>query len=166
MTPGQHASPPLVTLSIDCGGTGLKALLLDAEAAQLGERVRVPTPYPLSPGQFVSVLVDLTAGLTGYDRVTVGLPGMLRHGQVLTTPHYPTLAGPYTPVDAVLDGQWRGFDAQTALAEAFGRPTRVFNDAEVQGAAVISGTGLELALTLGHRPRQRDLRRRPPRAAP
>lgn len=149
MTPGQHASPPLVTLSIDCGGTGLKALLLDSQAEQISERVRVPTPYPLAPDRFVSVLVELTAGLSGYDRVTVGMPGMIRHGRVVTTPHYPRLAGPFTPVDTVLDQQWRGFDAQHALAEAFGRPTRVLNDAEVQGAGSISGLGLELVLTLG-----------------
>jgi polyphosphate glucokinase len=149
MTPGQHVSPPLVTLSIDCGGTGLKALLLDADASPLADRVRIPTPYPLSPDRFVATLVDLTTGLTGYDRVTVGLPGMIRHGRVVHTPHYPRIAGPFTPVDAVLDEQWRGFDAQAALTEAFGRPTRVFNDAEVQGAALISGTGLELVLTLG-----------------
>jgi polyphosphate glucokinase len=139
----------LVTLSIDCGGTGLKALLLDADAQPIGERVRVATPYPLSPSRFVAVLGELTDGISGYDRVTVGLPGMIRHGRVVSTPHYPTLAGPFTPVDAVLDEQWRGFDAQAALAEAFGRPTRVFNDAEVQGAGVISGAGVELVLTLG-----------------
>lgn len=149
MTPGQHSSPPLVTLSIDCGGTGMKALLLDADAEQVGERIRIPTPYPMSPSRFVSVVVDLTSGLPGYDRVTVGMPGMIRHGRVIYTPHYPTLAGPFTPLDAVLDEKWRGFDAQSALTEAFGRPTRVFNDAEVQGAAVIRGTGLELVLTLG-----------------
>jgi polyphosphate glucokinase len=149
MTPGQHATPPLVTLAIDCGGTGLKALLLDADAQQVGERVRIRTPYPLAPARFVSVLVDLTAPLTGYDRVTVGMPGMIRHGWVVATPHYPTLAGPFTPIDAVLEAQWRGFDAQTALGDALGRPTRVFNDAEVQGAAVVTGTGLELVLTLG-----------------
>jgi polyphosphate glucokinase len=137
------------TLSIDCGGTGLKALLLDEAGEQLGERVRIPTPYPLGPERFVAELVTLTAGLGGYDRVTVGMPGMIRHGRVVSTPHYPTLAGPFTLVDAALAERWSGFDAQAALAAAFERPTRVFNDAEVQGAAVVSGTGLELVLTLG-----------------
>lgn len=137
------------TLSVDCGGTGLKALLLDAAGEQLGERVRVPTPYPLAPEGFVAELVALTSGLGAYDRVTVGMPGMIRHGRVISTPHYPRLAGPFTPADAVLVQRWRGFDAQAVLTEAFGRPTRVFNDAQVQGAAVVSGTGLELVLTLG-----------------
>jgi polyphosphate glucokinase len=137
------------TLSIDCGGTGLKALLLDDAGQQKGERVRIPTPYPMGPEMFVTQLVALTAGLGRFDRATVGMPGMIRHGRVVSTPHYPRLAGPFTPVDAVLAERWRGFDAQGALAQAFDRPTRVFNDAEVQGCAVVSGHGLELVLTLG-----------------
>jgi polyphosphate glucokinase len=139
----------LTTLSVDCGGTGLKALLLDDTGEQLGERVRIPTPYPMGPERFVAELVDLVAGLGGFDRATVGMPGMIRHGRVVSTPHYPRLAGPFTPVDQVLAQSWLGFDAQAALTEAFGRPTRVLNDAEVQAAAVVSGVGLELVLTLG-----------------
>jgi len=139
----------LTTLSVDCGGTGLKALLLDDSGEQLSERVRVPTPYPMGPDRFVAELVALVSGLAGFDRATVGMPGMIRHGTVVSTPHYPRLAGPFTPLDQVLADRWRGFDAEAALTEAFGRPTRVLNDAEVQGAAVVSGAGLELVLTLG-----------------
>jgi len=139
----------LTTLSIDCGGTGLKALLLDEAGAQLGERVRIVTPYPLGPERFITELVALSAQLGGFDRVTVGMPGMIRHGRVVTTPHYPRTAGPFTPVDPALARLWRGFDAEGALSQAFRRPTRVFNDAEVQGAAVVAGVGLELVLTLG-----------------
>jgi polyphosphate glucokinase len=157
MSPGQHAAPPapaapparLTTLSIDCGGSKLKARLFNADGEPLGERVRIVTPYPLAPDQFVTELVQLTAALTGYDRVTVGLPGMVRHGRVISTPHYPRLAGPFTPVDSVLAQRWRGFDAQAALEQAFGRPTKVLNDAEVQGAGVVTGSGVELVLTLG-----------------
>ena len=148
--PIRHAvDMTLTTLSVDCGGTGLKALLLGEAGEQLGERVRIPTPYPLAPELFVSELVNLTASLGRFDRVTVGMPGMIRHGVVVSTPHYSTLAGPFTPVDQVLANRWRGFDAQAALTHAFGRPTRVFNDAEVQGAAVVRGHGVELVLTLG-----------------
>jgi polyphosphate glucokinase len=136
----------LTTLSVDCGGTGLKALLLNDAGEQLGERVRISTPYPMGPERFVTELVDLVAGLGAFDRATVGMPGMIRHGRVVSTPHYPR---PFTPVDQVLAGRWLGFDAQAALTDAFGRPTRVLNDAEVQAAAVVRGAGLELVLTLG-----------------
>lgn len=36
----------LVTLSIDIGGTGLKASVLDQGGKMMVDRVRVPTPYP------------------------------------------------------------------------------------------------------------------------
>ena len=45
--------------------------------------------------------------------------------------------------------EWEGFDAQTAVANAMGIPVRVLNDAEIHGAGVIAGQGLELVLTLG-----------------
>ena len=137
------------TLSIDCGGTGLKAAVLDTAGAMISERVRVPVPYPLTPARFVRELVDLTRGLPAYDRVTAGLPGMIRHGTVIATPHYPTVAGPFTPVDPELLRAWTGFPAATALAQAFDRPVLVLNDAQVQGASVVQGRGVELVLTLG-----------------
>jgi polyphosphate glucokinase len=36
-----------------------------------------------------------------------------------------------------------------ALTKAFGIPTKVANDADIQGAAVVSGKGLEVVITLG-----------------
>ena len=44
---------------------------------------------------------------------------------------------------------WESFDLETDLARALGRPTKVANDADVQGSAVVAGRGLELVLTLG-----------------
>jgi polyphosphate glucokinase len=137
------------TLAIDCGGTGLKALVLDERAEPLCERTRIRTPYPLSPERFVRELVGLAAPLPAFDRVTVGMPGMIRHGHVVATPHYPTVSGPFTEQDPRLLRAWSGFDVAAALGAAFGRPTLVLNDAEVQGAAVQTGQGLELVLTLG-----------------
>jgi polyphosphate glucokinase len=111
--------------------------------------IRVPTPYPLSTELFVQTLVDLAAQLPKADRATVGMPGMIRHGVVITTPHYVTKSGPRTRVLPELVVQWEGFDARAALETALGIPARVLNDAEVHGAGVIAGQGLELVLTLG-----------------
>jgi polyphosphate glucokinase len=137
------------TLTIDCGGGGIKASVLDDAGTMRAQPLRVPTPYPLPPTLFVKTLLDLGAELPVADRVTVGMPGMLRHGVVVATPHYVTRSGPRTRVDPELVELWRGFDARTALAEAFGLPTLVLNDAEVHGAGVVAGTGCELVLTLG-----------------
>ncbi|MFC0527042.1 ROK family protein [Phytohabitans kaempferiae] len=137
------------TLAIDCGGGGIKASVLDEAGTMRAQPVRVPTPYPLPPSLFVQTLSDLAGELPTAERATVGMPGMIRHGVVVATPHYVTRNGPRTKVDPDLVGQWAGFDARTALTGAFDMPTLVLNDAEVHGAGVVAGTGLELVLTLG-----------------
>jgi polyphosphate glucokinase len=137
------------TLAIDCGGSGLKAAVLDGDGEMVTARLRVPTPYPCPPPMMVATLVDLVAPLAPYDRVSVGFPGMVRHGKVLTTPHYVTEAGPFTPEVPELVEAWRSYDIEAALGAALECPTRVANDAEVQGAAAIIGKGLELVITLG-----------------
>lgn len=137
------------TLGLDCGGSGIKGSVLDDHGQLLAERLRIKTPYPLPPDRFVSVLQQIAEQLPAFDRVTVGMPGMIRRGVVISTPHYPNLHGPYTRKDPDLDAQWRGWDATAELENAFGTPVRVLNDAEVQGAAVIERQGLEVMFTLG-----------------
>ena len=149
MTAAPRALRDPATLVIDCGGGGLKATVLDSTGTMRAQPIRVPTPYPLSPERFVDTLVGIAADLPTADRVSVGLPGMIRHGVVITTPHYVTVRGPRSRVDPDLLAQWHGFDARTALTAAFGLPTLVLNDAEFHAAGVVAGQGLELVLTLG-----------------
>jgi len=68
--------------------------------------------------------------------VSVGFPGVVRNGRVLTAPNLGN------------DG-WAGFDLAAALAKTLGKPVRVANDADVQGLAVIAGRGVEMIMTLG-----------------
>ena len=68
---------------------------------------------------------------------------------MLSAPHFVTKKGPGTPVDPTLFEAWSDFDMATALATALGKPTKVANDADVQGAAVVAGQGLEVVITLG-----------------
>ncbi len=137
------------TLAIDCGGGGIKGCVLDESGTMRAQPVRVPTPYPLSTALFVKTLTELASQLPKADRATVGLPGMIRHGVVITTPHYITRSGPRTRIEPELVEQWEGFDAQAAISDSLGIPVRVLNDAEVHGAGVIAGQGLEVVLTLG-----------------
>src|SRR3712207_5555211 len=105
------------TLSFDCGGGGIKASVLDAKGATLANPLRIPTPYPLPPTRFIETLEDVAKQLPAADRVTVGMPGMIRHGVVVATPHYVTSSGPRSRVDPLLYAAWSGYDAQTAIAE-------------------------------------------------
>jgi polyphosphate glucokinase len=125
------------TLAIDIGGTGIKAALLDETGSMLGERQRVPTPpKPVTPGDLVRAIDEVAAPLGTFERVSVGFPGYVRDGRVITAPNLGT--------DALA-----GFDLQSVLAEHLGKPVRVLNDADVQGFGAIQGQGVEMVLTLG-----------------
>ena len=146
--PAAVPSPP-TTLAIDIGGSGLKASVLDAHGAMAADRVRVPTTYPLPPHKLVDDLVALVRPLPSFDRVSAGFPGVVRKGRVLTAHNLVTASGPGSAVLPELVEAWTGFDLAGELARRLGRPTKVVNDADLQGAAVVSGRGLELVVTLG-----------------
>ncbi len=143
-----HPTHPF-TLAIDVGGTGLKAAVLDSAGALVADRLRVSTTYPCPPERLLEMLVTLVEPLPAYDRVAAGFPGMVRGGHVLSASHFETSAGPGSDQDPDIAAKWRGFDLAGALASRLGKPTRVANDADVQGAAVVVGKGLELVVTLG-----------------
>jgi polyphosphate glucokinase len=124
------------TLTIDVGGSGLKAAVLDARGAMLVERVRVPTPVGRPPALVIEALARLVAPLPAYDRISVGFPGVVRDGKVLTAPNLGHRA-------------WASFDLARALRRRLGKPTRIANDADLQGLAVVKGRGVELVVTLG-----------------
>jgi polyphosphate glucokinase len=124
------------TLAIDVGGTRLKAGLLGPEGALIGERARVDTPHPSPPDAVVPLLAELAAELPGFDRISVGFPGVVHDGVVRTAPNLGTPT-------------WAGYDLAGALRLRLGKPVRVLNDASVQGLGVIAGHGLECVITLG-----------------
>lgn len=136
------------TLSIDVGGTGLKAALLAEDGTMIGERVRVETPYPCPPQTLVTTLRTLADQLPSFDRVSAGFPGLIRSGVVIEVPALSRASLGGKP-DEDLARAWSGFKLASALAAALGRPTRVANDADVQGCAVVRGQGLEFVMTLG-----------------
>jgi polyphosphate glucokinase len=129
-------SPVARILAIDIGGTGLKAAIVDTKGRFLTERLRVKTPKYPGPKHIVPALVKLVEPLQGYDHVSIGFPGYVRDGKVFTAPNLSTRA-------------WKGFHLARAVATKLGKPTRLNNDADVQGLAVIKGKGLELVCTLG-----------------
>jgi polyphosphate glucokinase len=136
------------TLAIDIGGSGLKAIVLTPDGEMVSERTRRETPYPCTPPVLLEELTALVATQPEHDRVSVGFPGAIRNGRVREVPAF-SRRGPGQPPDPELVAMWTGFELETALAERFAKPTRVANDADVQGCAVISGRGMELVVTLG-----------------
>ncbi len=126
----------LRTLAIDIGATGLKAAVLDADGALIEPRVRVDTPKEGTPEAVVEALLALVQPLGNFDRISVGFPGVVRMGQVLTAPNLANAAWRHHPLTAV-------------LAERLGKPARMLNDATVHGLGVIAGKGVECVITLG-----------------
>jgi len=113
-------------MTIDIGGSGLKAMLLDAAGKPVSERQRVPTPAIPTPEAVLAGLDDLRKLIGDFDRVSVGFPGVNLH-----------------PLWAT------GFPLQAELEKRWGKPVRVGNDADVAGYGAIKGEGVELVLTLG-----------------
>lgn len=126
----------LRTLTIDIGGTGIKLLPIDNAGQALADRHRELTPKPSTPEGVMGIIGSMVKAQEPFDRVSVGFPGVVVRGVVRTAPNLGTEA-------------WRGFDLREAIAKLSGKPTRVANDAELQGYGVIDGEGVELVLTLG-----------------
>ncbi len=124
-----------ITLSIDIGGSGLKAMLLDRNGKPVSDRQRVPTPVVPTPLAVLKGLDKLRELLPGFDRVSAGFPGVIKRGIT------------YTAVN--LHPKWMNFPLQAELEKRWKKPVRVANDAAVQGYGAVSGKGVEMTLTLG-----------------
>ncbi|MES2809104.1 MAG: ROK family protein [Bacteroidota bacterium] len=126
----------LKVLSIDIGGSNIKATVLDEKGALLMEYKKVETPQPANPVNVVNAIKKLATQFSGYNKISVGFPGYVRDSIVKTAPNLDNAA-------------WVNFDLGKKLEEVLGFPARVVNDADMAGLGVVGGKGLELVLTLG-----------------
>src|ERR1700733_4576526 len=115
----------LRVLAIDIGGSHVKARLSGSREER--EFESGPT---LTPRQMVAKLRKLTGDWT-YDVVSIGYPGVVLHGKVISEPHN-------------LGTGWVGFN----FRKAFGRPIHILNDAAMQAVGSYEG-GRMLFLGLG-----------------
>jgi polyphosphate glucokinase len=124
-----------ITLAIDIGGSGLKAMLLSTAGKPLSDRHRIETPATPTPKAVLAALDQLVKPIGAFDRVSVGFPGVTKKGVT------------YTAVN--LHPDWMNFHLQEEIEKRWKKPARVANDASVQGYGAIKGDGVELILTLG-----------------
>ncbi|TBW22281.1 ROK family protein [Arcanobacterium bovis] len=139
------------TLCVDCGGGGIKTAIVNSLGEATSQPMRTAVVYPFTPQDLVTIVrkhIELL-GNPNFQRITVGVPGVIRGGIVVFTPHYIRERGPHTRPDPQLARAWNGLDAEALFVREFGIPTLVVNDAEVAACAVIRGHGSELVLTLG-----------------
>jgi polyphosphate glucokinase len=138
--PGRRPAPVAKgaphTLAIDIGGSHIKASVLDRAGIEIVKHVEVPTPHPIPPDTLLSLLDQLVESLPAFDRISVGFPGVVKHGRIITAPNLGT-------------ADLHDFPLAPELERRLRKPVRMLNDAEVQGLGVIEGKGLECVLTLG-----------------
>jgi len=123
------------TLCVDIGGTGIKAMVVSSRVKPLSDRMRIETPHPATPKAVEAALRTILPEPRTYDRISVGFPGVVVKGVVRTAPN--------------LDPSWAGFDLEGVIRKETRKPTRVLNDAGVQGYGAIRGKGVEICVTLG-----------------
>jgi polyphosphate glucokinase len=124
-----------ITLAVDIGGSGLKAMLLDATGTPVSDRQRIPTPAIPTANAILKGLDVLHGLLPKFDRVSVGFPGVVKRGITWSAFN--------------LHPSWRGFPLQRELEKRWKKPVRVANDAAIQGYGAIKGDGIEMVITLG-----------------
>ncbi len=122
-------------LSIDIGGTSVKAATLNADGSIAQAYAKLPTPSPATPEAILQTINELVKDYQ-YDKIAAGFPGYVKNGVVKTAPNLGTEA-------------WADFALAEKLSQALGKPALVINDADMQGLGLISGKGFEMVVTLG-----------------
>ncbi|MBL4678903.1 MAG: ROK family protein [Mucilaginibacter sp.] len=126
----------LKILSIDIGGSSVKATILDSKGNLTMDYQKIATPKPANPENIIKAIKTLVKSYPAYDRISVGFPGYVRNGIVKTAPNLGT-------------DFWADVDFRKRLTEELGKDTQVVNDADMQGLGVVKGKGLEMVITLG-----------------
>ncbi|HSZ09279.1 MAG TPA: hypothetical protein VK794_12145 [Steroidobacteraceae bacterium] len=117
--------PQRRVLAIDVGGSHVKTRVSGSREVRQFE-----SGATLTPRRMVSRVLRQTGDLK-YDVVSIGYPGVVVHGKIVTEPYN-------------LGRGWVGFD----FRKAFGRPTLLMNDAAMQAIGSYEG-GRMLFLGLG-----------------
>ena len=105
-------------IGIDVGGTGVKAAVVDLGTGEMvSPRIREKTPQPATPEAVIEAIGSIVDRLGEGGHLDpampagAGLPGVVKHGRLLTA--------------ANIDKRWVDFPAQDALEERLGRRVRL-----------------------------------------
>ena len=134
--PMHDVATQALILCIDVGGSHIKMSVVNRHGEMAAKPVEAPTPRPATPARVIATISRLAEHLPAGQRISVGFPGVVRDGHIVTAPNLGTAS-------------WHGFKLAKRLERDFKTPVRVLNDAEVQGLGVIAGEGIELVVTLG-----------------
>lgn len=134
--PVKTKAPTGNILSIDIGGTNIKACILNRDGKLLTDFRKTPTPKKSTPKAILARIKTLTKDLSAYEKISIGFPGYVKQGIVQTAPN-------------LAENKWINVDLAQQVADLFGKPVRLINDADQQGLGIVSGKGFEIVFTLG-----------------
>ena len=100
------------------------------------EKFSEDTPERFTPAQLLALLARLAKQMPTYDRVAVGIPGIVHRDVVYSLPASKSRA-------------FKRFQLGARLSDLLGARVRVTNDAAMHGLAAIQGKGVEMVITLG-----------------
>ncbi|WP_316818596.1 ROK family protein [Pedobacter nyackensis] len=124
-------------LSIDIGGTSIKACVLNSKGDLLSEFTKVPTPVKSTPEAVLKCVKELVATLNQpFERVSIGFPGYVKNGKVQTAAN-------------LAKNKWTDVDLAQQVSDIFGKPVRLINDADQQALGIVTGKGFEIVFTVG-----------------
>jgi polyphosphate glucokinase len=132
----KNSSAEIKILSIDIGGSHIKATILNKNGELQMEYDKIATPSPANPENLIIAIKKLVKGFPEFDFISVGFPGYVKNGVIKTAPNLGT-------------DYWVDFDLAKKLHEELGKPAKVVNDADMQGLGVVDGKGFEMVITLG-----------------
>lgn len=129
-------------LGIDIGGSGIKGALVDVQRGTLiGERHRIATPQPATPGAVAGVVQDLAHHFAWRGPIGCTFPAIVKHGVAHSA--------------ANVDAAWIGTDAAALFRSVTHTTVTVTNDADAAGLAEVrfgagrGHDGVVLVLTVG-----------------
>ncbi|WP_316810070.1 ROK family protein [Pedobacter heparinus] len=124
-------------LSIDIGGTSIKACILNTKGDLLSEFKKLPTPENSTPEAVLNCIKELVKSLNdNFQKISIGFPGYVKCGKVQTAVN-------------LAKNKWTNVNLAQQVSDLFGKPVRLINDADQQALGIVEGKGFEIVWTVG-----------------
>ena len=124
------------TLCIDIGGSHIKGAIINETGKLLTEYIKFDTPPEPTPQNVLKVIGKLAKPSGQFQNISVGFPGFIKKGIVITAPNLGT-------------ADWENTNLSQKISMLLGKPCQVINDADMQGLGIAKGTGFEMVATIG-----------------
>lgn len=124
-------------LSIDIGGTSIKACILTSKGDLLSAFKKVRTPEDATPEAVLKCIKELVSTLEeSFEKISIGFPGYVKCGKVQTAVN-------------LAKNKWANVNLAQEVSDFFQKPVRLINDADQQALGIVEGKGFEIVLTVG-----------------